>query len=227
MAAPRFRNLSRGRLNPDRYALARLPSAPITFQASRLHPALSAWLAERPPSGPGWLHEIKFDGYRVIARKEGAQVRLWARTTSDYSKAFTRIRDAVAALPVESAVIDGEAIVLRPDNSCDFEALRSRQGQAEAILVAYDLMEADGQDVRPEPLEERRKRLAKLLSRSNKALRDGIQLSEAITGDGAAIFRHACWMDLEGIVSKRIGSRYVSGRTRAWLKTKNPDFERR
>ena len=68
-------------------------------------------------------------------------------------------------------------------------------------------------------------RSVQLLSRSNKALRDGIQLSEAITGDGAAIFRHA-WMDLEGIVSKRIGSRY-SGRTRAWLKTKNPDFQRR
>jgi bifunctional non-homologous end joining protein LigD len=108
-----------------------------------------------------------------------------------------------------------------------FEALRSRQEQAEAILVAYDVMELDGQDVRPEPLEERRKRLAKLLSRKTKAMRDGIQLSEAITGDGARIFRHACWMDLEGIVSKRIGSRYVSGRTRAWLKIKNPNFERR
>jgi bifunctional non-homologous end joining protein LigD len=60
-------------------------------------------LADRPPSGPGWLHEIKFDGYRVIARKDGEQVRLWARTTSDYSKAFTRIRDAVAALPVPIA----------------------------------------------------------------------------------------------------------------------------
>ena len=88
-------------------------------------------------------------------------------------------------------------------------------------------MEVEGQDVRAEPLEERRKRLARLLSRSNKALRDCIQISEAITGDGATIFRHACWMDLEGIVSKRIGSRYVSGRTRAWLKTKNPNFERR
>ena len=114
-------------------------------------------LADRPPSGPGWLHEIKFDGYRVIARKDGEQVRLWARTTSDYSKAFTRIRDALAALPVDSAVLDGEAIVLRPDNTSDFEALRSRQDQAEAILVAYDIMEANGQDVRPEPLEERRK----------------------------------------------------------------------
>ena len=132
-------------------------------------------------------------------------MRLWARTTSDYSKAFTRIRDAVAALPVESAVLDGEAIVMRSADRSDFEALRSRQGQAEAILVTYDIMEVDGQDVRPEPLEERRKRLTRLLSRSNKALRDGIQLSEAITGDGATIFRHACWMDLEGIISKRIG----------------------
>jgi bifunctional non-homologous end joining protein LigD len=153
-------------------------------------------------------------------------VRLWARTTSDYSKAFTRIRDAVAALPIQSAVLDGEAVLMRSDNTFDFEGLRSQQGQAGAILVAYDVMEVDGQDVRPEPLEERRKRLSKLLSRKTKAMRDGIQLSEAITGDGARIFRHACWMDFEGIVSKRIGSRYVSGRTRAWLKTKNPNFQR-
>src|SRR3954463_12103217 len=158
--------------------MARFSTYPNPFQAARLHPALPT-------------------------RKDGEQVRLWARTTSDYSKAFTRIRDAVAALPADSAVLDGEAIVLRPDNTSDFEALRSRQGQAEAILVAYDVMEVDGQDMRPEPLEERRKRLARLLSRSNNPMRDGIQLSEAITGDGAAIFRHACGLGLEGIVSKR------------------------
>jgi bifunctional non-homologous end joining protein LigD len=115
-------------------------------------------LADRPPSGPGCLHEIKFDGYRVIARKDCEQVRLWARTTSDYSSAFARIRDAVAALPVESAVLDGEAVLMRPDNTFHFEGLRSRCGQAEAILVAYDVMEVEGQDMRPEALEERRKR---------------------------------------------------------------------
>jgi bifunctional non-homologous end joining protein LigD len=170
---------------------------------------------------------MKFDGYRVIARKDDERVRLWARTTSDYSNAFARIRDAIAALPVDSAVIDGEAVLLRPDNAFNFEGLRSRHGQAEAILVAYDVMEVEGQDMRPEALEERRKRLWRLLSRKTKAIRDGIQRSEAITGDGTAIFRHACAMGLEGIVSKRIGSRYVSGRTRAWLKTKNPNFARR
>ena len=150
--------------------------------------------------------------------------RLWARTTSDYSKAFLHPRCPRRAAG-HSAVVDGEAIVLRPDNTSDFEALRSREGQAEAILVAYDIMEVDGQDVRPEPLEERRKRLARLLKA--QAVREGIQLSEALTGDGATIFRHACGMDREGIVSKRIGSRYVSGRTRAWLKTRTPNFERR
>ena len=87
-------------------------------------------------------------------------------------------------------------------------------------------MEVDGHDMRPEPIEERRKRLSRLVSRKNKAMRDGIQVSEAIARDGAAIFRRACWMDREGIVSKRIGSRYVSGRTRAWLKTKTQNFLR-
>jgi len=105
-------------------------------------------------------------------------------------------------------VIDGGAVLLRSDNTFDFEGLRSRHGQAGAILVAYDVMELDGQDMRPEALQERRKRLSKLLSRSNKAMRDGMQVSEAITGDGAAIFRHACGLGLEGIVSKRIGSRW-------------------
>jgi bifunctional non-homologous end joining protein LigD len=171
----------------------------------RFRPCQAA-LADRPQAGPGWLHEIKFDGYRVVARKDSERAPVSPHHVG-LQHTFTRIRDAVAALPVDSAVLDGEAILLRPDNTSNFDALRSRQGQAEAILVAYDIMEANGQDIRPEPLEERRKRLAKLLSRKTKAMREAIQLSEAITGDGAAIFRHACWMDLEGIVSKRIGSR--------------------
>ena len=126
-----IRNLSRSRLNAE-YALARLLSpGSLAFEASRFHPALSARARREAAAGSGWLHEIKFDGYRVIGRKDGEQVRLWARITSDYSSAFTRIRDAVAALPVECAVLDGEAILLRPDNTSNFDGLRSRQGQAE------------------------------------------------------------------------------------------------
>jgi bifunctional non-homologous end joining protein LigD len=79
-----------------------------------------------PPAGPGWLHEIKLDGYRLGARKDGERVRLWARTTSDYSTGFTRIRDAFAALPVDNAVLDGEAVLMRPDNTINFSRLRSR-----------------------------------------------------------------------------------------------------
>jgi hypothetical protein len=88
--------------------------------------------------------EIVRHGLAAVPPSQHCGTRLWARTTSDYSKAFTRIRDAVAALPVESAVLDGEAIVMRSADRCDFEALRSREGQAEAILVAYDIMEVDG-----------------------------------------------------------------------------------
>jgi bifunctional non-homologous end joining protein LigD len=82
------------------------------------------------------LHEIRFDGYRVIARKDGPRVRLWTRTTSDYTATFTRIRHAVAALPAENAGSAGEAVLLRADGSFHFDGLRSREGQAGAILVA-------------------------------------------------------------------------------------------
>jgi bifunctional non-homologous end joining protein LigD len=182
-------------------------------------------LADRPPAGSAWMHEVKWDGYRVIARKDGDRVRLWARTTSDYSGAFTRIREAVAALPVDSAVLEGEAVLLRRDNSSDFDRLLSRRSSS-GDLGCLDLMELDGQDMRPEALEERRKRLGKLLSRSNKAMRDGVQLSDALTGDGGAMFRDACGLGRR-IISKGIGSRYVSGRTRAWLQGRTPRFERR
>src|SRR6476661_8149519 len=131
---------------PDPYSMLWRVSRPIRSRSKPdgfILPCQPA-LADRPPSGPGWLHEIKFDGYRVIARKDGDRVRLWARTTSDYTAAFTRIRDAVAALPVENAVIDGEAVLPRADGSFDFEGLRSRHGQAGAILVAYDVLELDG-----------------------------------------------------------------------------------
>lgn len=109
-------------------------------------------------------------------------MRLWTRPGSDYSARFTRIREALAALPVDRAVVDGEAIVLRPDATSDFFALRSDAGQAAAVLVAFDVLELDGQDVRNEPLERRRARLDRLLKRPRgkaaQAIAAGIQLSE-------------------------------------------------
>jgi ATP-dependent DNA ligase len=159
----------------------------------------------------------------VIARKDGEQVRLWARTTSDYFKAFTRIRETVAALPVDSAVIDGEAAVFRSDNSFDFEALRSRQAHAGAILVACDITELDGQDELWKsagsawrscyPVATRRCATASSLARQSPAM--GCHLSP-------------CVLDGTSKASSRSASApgYISGRTRAWLKTKKPKFQR-
>jgi ATP-dependent DNA ligase len=103
------------------YALASFPPNPNPFQAARLHLALPARSCRPSAVAHGWLHEIKFDGYRIIARKDGERVCLWARTTSDYSSAFTRIREAVVALPVDNAVLDGEAVLMRSDDTFDFE----------------------------------------------------------------------------------------------------------
>jgi bifunctional non-homologous end joining protein LigD len=136
----------------------------------------------------------------------------------------------VAALPIFAAVIDGEAIAFEAEGRPSFTALRSRDGERHAMLIAYDLLEIDGQDIRREPLQERRNRLERLLrpprGKAAQTIASGIVLSEAIEAKGEAIFREACRMGLEGIVLKRLGSSSVSTRTRNWLKVKNPAFER-
>jgi bifunctional non-homologous end joining protein LigD len=204
---------------------ARSRSKPLGFILP-CQPALS----DRPPAGPDWQHEIKWDGFRIIARKDGERVRLWARTGTDYTTSLDRVRAAVAALPIGAAVIDGEAVAFDPEGRPSFAALRSIEGQRGAVLIAYDLLECNGLDLRREPLQDRRARLARLLKpprgKAAQTVAGGLVLSEAVEANGEAMFRHACAMGLEGIVSKRIGSRYVSGRTRAWLKTKNPSFRR-
>jgi bifunctional non-homologous end joining protein LigD len=179
-------------------------------------------LVEVPPAGTDWMHEIKHDGYRIIARKEGFRVRVWSRNQTNMTESMAGITAAVAALDVHSATIDGEAVALHPDGHSDFAALRSRQGAAQAVLFAFDLLELDGEDLRRLPVEDRRAKLATVVGNVPE-----IQFSEGLVGDGQTVFGHACRLGLEGIVSKRLGSSYVSGRTRLWLKTKNRAFERR
>ena len=179
------------------------------------------FLVARPPAGPGWLHEVKHDGYRIVARKQGERVSLWSRYGTDFTDRLPRIAEAVRSLPAENAMIDGEAVVFRPDGQSDFGALRTKAGGAEACLVAFDLLTLDGEDVRQRPLEERRGRLARLIRGV-----DGVVFSEAIEAEGAVVFAKACEMGLEGIVSKRAGSRYRSGTSRNWLKSRNPAFVR-
>ena len=107
----------------------------------------------RPRHPKLWLHEVKHDGYRLLARKEAGRVILWTRHGTDFTARLSRIAETVRTLPVEGALIDGEAVVFRPDGHRDFEALLTNQGAAQAFFVAFDLLRVDGQDIRKLPLE--------------------------------------------------------------------------
>jgi bifunctional non-homologous end joining protein LigD len=179
-------------------------------------------LVTKPRPGPEWVHEIKHDGYRLIARKDAGRVTLWSRYATDYSDTFLRIAEAVRSLPVDNAMLDGEAVVFRPDGHSDFAALKTNRGAAEASFVAFDLLQFQGEDWRSIPLEVRRAQLESVVAGV-----DGIKFSEAIEGDGAVVFAHACQLGLEGVVWKRLGGVYSSGRCRNWVKVKNPEFQRR
>jgi bifunctional non-homologous end joining protein LigD len=181
-------------------------------------------LVDRPPAaGAGWLHEVKHDGFRILALKRGERVLVWSRRGADFTDRFFRIADAVRGLNADEAMIDGEAVVLQDDGRSDFHALLTKRGGAQAALVAFDLLRLNGDDLRMRPLEKRREALMRLVARRRG---DGILFSDALAEVGAIMFAKACELGLEGIVSKRAGSFYKSGKSRNWLKTKNPDFVR-
>ena len=119
--------------------------------------------AKVPPSGPGWLHEIKHDGFRIMARRDRAGVRLITRAGNDFSSRFPFIGTAISKLPVRSCLIDGEAIVCNENGLAVFDLIRRHGALASAVLCAFDLLELDGRDLRREPIEERKRLLAKLL----------------------------------------------------------------
>jgi bifunctional non-homologous end joining protein LigD len=176
-------------------------------------------LADKPPSGPGWVHEIKHDGYRLIVRRDGETVRLFTRRGYDWTDRYRGIAVTASKLRAKSFTLDGEAAVCGPDGIAVFDALHRRRGATDAVLQAFDLLEFNGEDLRPLPLEKRKARLARLLARTNV----GIALNEHTEADGATVFRQACAMGLEGIVSKRLTAAYRSGPSRDWIKVKNPD----
>jgi bifunctional non-homologous end joining protein LigD len=175
--------------------------------------------ADRRPAGPDWVHEIKDDGYRLMARRDPAGIRLLTRNDHDWAPRYPLIVEAVNRLKARSCLIDGEAVVCDESGLAVFARLRYQRGGRAAFLFAFDLLELDGTDLRREPLETRKATLASLL-RGNLP---GLRLNEHLTHPGDVVFRHACKMGLEGIVSKRLASRYRSGRSPDWLKFKNPD----
>jgi bifunctional non-homologous end joining protein LigD len=171
------------------------------------------------PSGGLWLHEIKHDGFRVIARKDGARVRLYSRPGNDLTDRFPLILEALARLHSRSCIIDGEAVACDENGVASFDRIRYRRHDGKVFLYAFDLIELGGDDLRREPLDVRKATLRSLLIKAGP----GLRWNEHIEGDGETIFRHACKLGLEGIVSKRKDSPYRSGRSPDWLKMKNPD----
>jgi bifunctional non-homologous end joining protein LigD len=174
--------------------------------------------AERPPSGDGWIHEIKHDGFRIMARRDGAGVRLITRHGNDFTARFPLAVEAVSALSARSFLLDGEAIVTDERGLAVFDLIRHKRHGDDAVLIAFDLIELDGEDLRRTPIEQRKRILANLAGRPHA----GIVLNEVFEGDGDILFAHACKLGCEGIVSKRLGSLYRSGRSPHWLKVKNP-----
>ena len=194
----------------------RVPGAKIPLPP-RLHTPCLPTPSEKPPSGSAWVHEIKHDGYRLIARRDGNRVRLYTRRGFDWSGKYPRIVESLLSLRVRSIIVDGEAVWAGKDGKSDFDKLHSNAHDDEVFLYAFDLLELNGEDYRQHPLEQRKAKLEKILART-----EGMRFSEHLDGDGETIFEHACKMGLEGIVSKRRDFPYRSGRCKSWVKMKNP-----
>jgi ATP-dependent DNA ligase len=181
------------------------------------------------PTGACWAYEIKHDGFRFICRRDGERVRCYSRGGHDWSAQLPAIAEAIRAFPVRSVTLDGEVVICGADGVSQFDRMQAvfgRRGSREAFLYAFDIIELEGQDLRGERWDARRRHLVDLLG----ARADGVRLCEHIEGtDGAVVFRAACTMGLEGIVAKHRDSRYRSGRSRDWIKVKNmahPAIER-
>jgi bifunctional non-homologous end joining protein LigD len=177
--------------------------------------------ALKPPSGPGWLHEIKHDGYRMMALRAGDRIRLLTRSRADWSERFPAVVKALEWLDVKSCLIDGKLVVCDENGLTVFELLRrGHQVKPQAHLIAFDLLEVDGRELVGKAIELRKAELARLV-RGDGA---GLQICEHVDRPGDIVFEHACKLGCEGIVSKRLGSHYRPGPRKCsdWIKVKNP-----
>jgi bifunctional non-homologous end joining protein LigD len=199
---------------------SKLSGAARSAMPEKLSPQLAV-LAEHPPQGDQWIHEIKFDGYRLVCFIKAAKVTLLTRNGLDWTHRFPEIAKALARLKVDSAIIDGEAVVLDKEGRSDFQALQAMfkgKSEATAVLYAFDLPFCDGLDLREAPLLQRKKRLEELLGNGDLAPR--VNFSDHVKGSGDKVISKACRMGLEGIISKRADAPYVSRRDPSWLKSK-------
>lgn len=183
-------------------------------------PPMLATLVSSTPKDDRWLHEIKFDGYRVQARIDQGKVSLLTRSGRDWTERFGGgLAKALAALPITRAIIDGEVVVEVGNRASDFSALQAdlSEGRTDRmILYAFDLIHLDGRDLAPMPLVDRKRLLGDLLAKETGPVR----FSDHVDDRGEVVLRHACRLGLEGVISKRRDSPYRSGRDRAWVKSK-------
>ncbi len=178
-----------------------------------VEPALASSI-EKVPSGGRWIHEIKFDGYRVQVHLANQAITIFTRRGHDWTKRFRKAADDVWHIRAGSAIIDGEIVVPAADGSTDFSLLQNElKGSSKSIvLVAFDLLYLNGRDIRKEPLFRRKAELKKIIAGTD------VQFSESFEIDGDQMFAHACKLGLEGVVSKVRDSTYASGRGNAWVK---------
>jgi len=179
-----------------------------------------ATLVDTPPSGDEWLHEIKYDGYRIGARVRNGRVSLYTRNGNDWTPAFPEVADAVDHLGLNDTLIDGEVAVVLPDGRTSFQALQNTAGggsRGTLVYFVFDLLRIKGETLESRPLEERKALLKKLVGNRSTGR---IRFSEHIEGNGQAFFSEACRAGLEGIVSKRRDQPYRAGRHGGWVKTK-------
>jgi bifunctional non-homologous end joining protein LigD len=178
-----------------------------------IEPALASSI-ERVPSGERWVHEIKFDGYRVQLHIANENIKVFTRRGNDWTNRFKKVSNEAFLIGANSAIIDGEVVVPAADGTTDFAVLQNQlRGKADKIvMVAFDLLYLNGYDLRKLPLIERKAHLKKLIAKT------AIQFSESFEIDGPEIFKHACRTGLEGVVSKVRDSKYASGRGNDWVK---------
>jgi bifunctional non-homologous end joining protein LigD len=184
-------------------------------------PPSLATLRAQAPSGPHWLHEVKFDGYRIQARLDHGAVRLLTRKGLDWTDKFPNVARVVAALPATTALIDGEIVIEDERGVSSFSGLQAalKAGERERFVYhVFDLLHLDGRDLAGEPLIARKRALEDLIGRLKG--KGPIRYSEHFATDGAQVLSRACDLELEGIVSKRADAAYSSGRSESFIKTK-------
>ena len=172
------------------------------------------------PHGDGWLHELKYDGYRIEARKAGDEVTLFSRSGLDWTVRFPAIAKAILTLPCETALIDGEAAYVLPSGLTDFKSLQDNIDSPDPAIryFAFDLLFVDGKDLRKSPLIKRKAKLHELMAANGVS--DFLVYSDHVVGSGQAFYDQASAAGLEGVMSKKIDAPYRSGRGKDWLKIK-------